>query len=191
MEPALYSEPLPKGAEMKSQAHLLQSSFHVQRCAPAQLANLTADPCSFSCVFRLRHQALGGEESNHSAVDTLSARGADLARHPLYAAAEAGTLIASLSAEARDALFIPEGWWCGMGPSFAFALASCGVAAARSMSQHLALPFSPTARCPHREFILRSPPAGSPPALPFPSPHLSIFITSCPSPVSAQAPSGQ
>jgi hypothetical protein len=49
-------------------------------------------------------QALGGESSNHSAVDFAAP---DLARHPLYADAVAQVV----TLRAGDALFIPEGYW--------------------------------------------------------------------------------
>jgi hypothetical protein len=49
-------------------------------------------------------QALGGESSNHSAVDFAAP---DFARHPLYADAVAQVV----TLRAGDALFIPEGYW--------------------------------------------------------------------------------
>ena len=49
-------------------------------------------------------QPLGGESSNHSAVDFVRP---DAARHPLYARA----VCCCVTLLAGDALFIPEGYW--------------------------------------------------------------------------------
>lgn len=62
-------------------------------------------------------KALGGEESNHSSVDTLSPGPADQERHPLFAAAEAAAAVATV--RPGDAIFIPEGWWCAQGAAAA------------------------------------------------------------------------